>query len=243
MKSAYGYPILKGRRTSTTNEKSNPNTKSCSAGIKDLLKKEQGKWSTKMASASLPVDHNVKADLVKARQDPAAVETLLASELHQMSIDEREKVYEEIHGVAEQDDEAPEMLAESLEELEVEIQKIKDRAAYEKGLQASPDYVTGRRFRLMFLRAKNFDAKSAAASLVIFMEEKLKYFGPESLGRPIHLSDLDRDDLAVLKSGSNQVLAARDRSGRAVFFDPNLIVNFPYKNVLNVVSTEMCSCH
>jgi hypothetical protein len=179
---------------------------------------------------------HLEEQLVSAKEvHPNDVDALLAKELNSMTFKERELVYEEIHGVDERTKEDLEFVNERLEALEKELQRISKKMAYDQAEQISKGYVNERSFRLMFLRSKYFDARKAAVSLVHFMEEKLKYFGIGALARPLYLSDLDRDDLALLKSGSNQLLPARDRAGRAIFGDFNLINNTTFRRPENVV--------
>jgi hypothetical protein len=180
-------------------------------------------------------EHLEEPPLSAEKVHPDDVDALLAKELNSMTFKERELVYEEIHGVDERTKEKPEFVNERLEALETELQKISKKMAYDQAEQISKGYVNERSFRLMFLRSKYFDARKAAVSLVRFMEEKLKYFGLGALARPLYLNDLDRDDLALLKSGSNQFLPARDRAGRAIFGDFYLISNFTFQRPENVV--------
>jgi hypothetical protein len=61
------------------------------------------------------------------------------------------------------------------------------------------------------------------------MEEKLRYLGKKALARPIYITtDLDRDAMTVLKSGCNQILPSRDRTGRATVGGFDLIISRPY---------------
>jgi hypothetical protein len=167
--------------------------------------------------------------------NPDEVDAILVQELNQMTLKERELVYEEVHGVDAIIDESQEFVYERLEALDRELHQIPSKPAYEKAKKISKEYVTDRNFRLMFLRANYFDFEKAAVCLVKFMEVKLKYFGPEALARPLYLSDLDKDDKQVLKSGLIQFLPARDRNGRAIFGDFGLINTKCYKRPENVV--------
>jgi hypothetical protein len=63
-------------------------------------------------------------------EDPAAVDKVLANELSQLSFNERERVYHDIHAVSEgRVQETDDLLAQSLEKLEIEISNLgsKDR--------------------------------------------------------------------------------------------------------------------
>jgi hypothetical protein len=169
------------------------------------------------------------------------VDTILANALSTLSLKEREKAYEEIHGVDLIVEETPELVANRLAAMEVELQKIHKKPAYDLALQRNKEYVTGRRLRLQFLRAEYFDANKAAARLVKYFEGKLELFGPEVMARPIYLSDLDSDDLEPLQSGLFQFLPARDRAGRAVYVDQNNLKC--YKRTSNFVRTARAATH
>jgi hypothetical protein len=140
-------------------------------------------------------------------------------QLNLQSAQERERVLEEVHGVADsQVEETPELIDQRLNLLEQEIQLIKKRTAYDRALFLSPKYVLDREFRLMFLRSELFDARKAANRLVRFFESKKELWGDDKLARPITLDDFDEDGLALLKHGCIQVLPEKDQSGRSVLF-------------------------
>jgi hypothetical protein len=67
------------------------------------------------------------------------------------------------------------------------------------------------------------------------MEGEFELFGLKALARPLNLSDLDPDDEAVLKSGVFQILSERDRTGRAVICDFQMIIRRCYKKTINLV--------
>jgi hypothetical protein len=157
-----------------------------------------------------------------ANVDPDDVDALLAKELNQMSFQERELMYEEIHGVDTIHEETEDFLNARLAALEQEIGRLPQRELYEQAERISKAYVTDRKFRLMFLRAEYHDPRKAAVRLVRFLEEKVRFFGPETLARNLYLSDLDDGDLAFLKSGILQLIPARDRAGRAIIGDFNM---------------------
>jgi hypothetical protein len=160
------------------------------------------------------------------------VDSLLANELNSMSLNERGALYEQIHGVEAIVDETPDFCDEKLLIMDQALLDIPNKPAYDK---ASQDYVMGQNFCLSFLRADSFEPKRAAMRLVKFMDLNLEYFGPETLSRPVYLSDLDEETLKFLKAGPFQVLPERDRSGRAVFMDLH-----PFVIKLELPSPESC---
>jgi CBS-domain-containing membrane protein len=169
--------------------------------------------------------------------DPDDVDALLAKELNQMTFQQRELMYEEIHGVDQIHEETEDFLNARLAALEQEIRRLPERELYEQAERISKAYVTDRKFRLMFLRAEYHDPRKAAVRLVRFLEGKVQFFGPETLARNLYLSDLDDDDFAFLKSGILQLIPVRDRAGRAIFADFNMQSqsSFRCKSVDNVV--------
>jgi hypothetical protein len=146
----------------------------------------------------------------------SAVESLLALDLNKMSLNEREKVFEDLHGVSDIVDESPELVASCLDELELEIAKIRRRDAYIAAASKDSCYTSSRTLRLKFLRAENFDSNRAAARLVGFFETKLEIFGPDPLARDLLLSDLNEDDHKCLQSGLMTLVPAKDVAGRGI---------------------------
>eukprot|EP00980_Cylindrotheca_fusiformis_P029144 scaffold22737_cov120-Cylindrotheca_fusiformis.AAC.7 len=148
---------------------------------------------------------------------PISVDKVLAAELEKLSLKEREKVYEDVHGVSDVIQETPEMIASCLEQMDHEIDLIQDRDAYEKAKLQSCNFVTNNKFRLAFLRSTLFNPKMAASHLVHYFTHKLEVLGTENLAKRITLDDLDEATRRVLELGSMQVLPNRDSIGRAVF--------------------------
>ena len=156
--------------------------------------------------------------------DPKQVDVLMAGELNKLSFNCREKINEEIHGVRFLAiEETPEMVAMSLEQLAIEIEKIPsaEKQGYLQSQQLFPSnrYVNDRNFRLMFLRCELFHVKRAALRLVRHLDFVLEIFdnNTELLQRPIRLTDLAPRSMKLLRSGCLQLLPVRDTSGRRIF--------------------------
>lgn len=148
------------------------------------------------------------------------LDTEFVSELNRLSIQERDEVTYDVHGVSRNClDEEPEFVSRSIWSLKAELEKIpaSQKRAYLIALSQNRGYVLGARFLIMFLRAAMFNPKAAAFRMTSFFEKKMKLFGKETLGRDIRVDDLDENDIVVLESGFAQILNARDRAGRAVF--------------------------
>jgi hypothetical protein len=145
------------------------------------------------------------------------VDVLMAKEMNELSLEERERVFEDIHGIPRVVEEEPDFVAESLIGLEEEICRIKKKPAYNRAMFLSPKYVKDR--KLMLLRSDCFETRKAAVRLVSYFECKLDLFGIEKLVKRIELDDLDNDDQHALLSGSIQFLPSKDRTGRSIIFN------------------------
>jgi hypothetical protein len=157
-------------------------------------------------------------DVALFENKQSSIVSSLATELKQLSLPEREKAYHDLHGVADVVEERPEFVDKCLADLESEICRLEDdkKNAYEMAKKVNPEYICGRGFRLKFLRAEHFVSKNAATRLVGFLEEKLELFGPKPLARELLLTDLNQDDMVLLRSGLVSIVPLRDRAGRVV---------------------------
>ncbi|KAL3904380.1 MAG: hypothetical protein SGARI_004946, partial [Bacillariaceae sp.] len=169
-------------------------------------------------SSAASSDDEQKKEKIHYLHQPEDVENLLAKELYQMSIDERSKIQDEIHGVDSMaTTETPKLIQESLDKLQEEIDSFKGcKTAYENALMAGSTYVTSDEFRLKFLRAEFFDPAKAAARFLQNTQNLFRWFGSVALRRPLRYSDLTTADVALLKNGMLQLLNSRDRAGRLV---------------------------
>eukprot|EP00980_Cylindrotheca_fusiformis_P029779 scaffold23836_cov137-Cylindrotheca_fusiformis.AAC.1 len=146
-----------------------------------------------------------------------SVDEIIASELQKLSLAEREKVYEDVHGVSDMIEETPELIASCLEQMDHEVELSNDKDAYEQAKLQSLSFVSNRLLRLAFLRCTSFNPKRAAQRFVQYFSCKLETFGAEKLVKPrITLEDIGEDAARVLELGTVQVLPQRDSKGRAV---------------------------
>ena len=159
------------------------------------------------------------------------VDHVIAEALNKMSLEDRDQLFLDVHGVADIVDESkPGLVEEHLQSFDQEVQKIRSQkpsAAIELAESMSPDYVNDRKIRLRFLRSTTFDVKKAAMKFVKFFDLKFQLFGGEKLCEEITYEDLNHEDQEALKSGFLQVLPKRDRSGRGI------IVAFPSEERFN----------
>ena len=119
--------------------------------------------------------------IFSAPSSQTVVHPVSASELAQLSAEERNIVYEDIHGVLDVRHEHPEMIDRKLEEMKIEIRKVKERSAYNKALFLAPSKISRPAFHLMFLRAEMFNPRRAARRLVSHFHYKALLFGREKV--------------------------------------------------------------
>ena len=159
------------------------------------------------------------------------LDTMLAQELSKLSMEERSQAEYDIHGVAEEVKETPQMISQSLGELQEILSRMihTDESSvslppkttitpYEKALSQNADFVQDSALRLKFLRAERFQVQGAADRMFRFFALKEELFGTEKLTKEITIQDLDPEDQECLKSGICQILPFPDRAGRLVLF-------------------------
>jgi hypothetical protein len=164
--------------------------------------------------------------------EDTVIDAEIAKEMNELSVQERERVYEDIHGVAEVPNETLELVVTSLAALDRAILKISKpkRRILDRAFFLKPSLRDDNEFKLMFLRADSYDATKAAKRMVKFFEVKSRLFGDEKLVKRITLEDLDGKDVEVaVLSGSCLVLPRKDQTGRPIItydiskFDHNYV--------------------
>jgi hypothetical protein len=93
-------------------------------------------------------------DVQKANR--ADLDAILANEMSQLSMKERDNVMQDIHGIAEPVTETPEFVTEALERLEDCLVQIPLKEAYNRAVYLSPDYVRDSKFRMNFCEERCF---------------------------------------------------------------------------------------
>jgi hypothetical protein len=161
----------------------------------------------------------VNRPITPGEEEPNNMDELIAKEMDQLSVKERNRVYEDVHGVSDPTEETPEIISSKLEDFTVKVGLIGNKPAYDLALQLNADYVHDKKRLLMFLRADNFDAAKASLRYTLWFQTKLELFGPDLLAKDIQMKDLDADDIFTLNTGRLQLLPSRDKSGRAIFMD------------------------
>jgi hypothetical protein len=145
---------------------------------------------------------------------------MLAAELSKLSVQEREKISEEVHGIIDLPNETPELINDSIEQLKVELQKVprSTRRAMDRAFFLRPGLETDTKFGLLFLRADNYDAEKAATRIAKYFQNKLELFGDAKLVKRITLEDMDEEDMETIQTGAVHMMSQNDRAGRSVLF-------------------------
>ena len=152
-----------------------------------------------------------------------------------LSVEERNVITEEIHGVVsnsgsggsgteENDVEAdPIFVDHRIHQLQEELRKIpkKEKVDYRRACFLAPSKYsdTNRKFHLMFLRSTRFDTKLAAEKIVSFFKLKTKLFGSEMVAKDITWDDLGEEERnALLTLNTATFLPLPDMAGRKIIF-------------------------
>ena len=154
----------------------------------------------------------------------------LAKEMNELTVEERTKVYEELHGVASTKEETPDFIERCMEELDRSLKKLSKskRNKMEKAIFLRPSFATDEKFKLMFLRADHYDPTKAAMRLCKYFDWKSTLFGDNKLGKDITLQDLqengDQTIQVCVESGGGLQLPNKDPTGRPItFFDTSKV--------------------
>jgi hypothetical protein len=161
-----------------------------------------------------------------------AFDNLLTREMMQLSLQDRNDIQEEIHGVkCLAPLETPLLISSSLQRLEAELDRVVPSETTNSFLLAKnlgqESYANTVEFKLRFLRKHFFDAQKAAACLCEYLYRTHSIFGGLfALQREIHIhTDFTKEELREFRKGRYQLLPFRDRSGRRI------LVVFPGKEI------------
>ena len=156
---------------------------------------------------------------LESRSQMSGTESLLAKELNGLTVEEREQVYDDVHGISTIIDETPDFVAAKLHAMRNELERItkKNRKALDRAIFLRPGLQNDETLYLLFLRATKFDAVKAAGLMTRHFEHKLHLFGDSLLPRRITIEDLGEKETALLHSGAVALLDSIDRRGRGVF--------------------------
>ena len=168
------------------------------------------------------------------------------SMVDQLSMEERESILYEVHGIKDSIPETPELIETSLSQFRELVQQqanenaSKRAAAYHQALSISKDYVQNQSLLVSFLRAERFDVPRAVSRYMGFFAWKLELFGLDKLCKDISLQDdFSADDMQVMQNGALSVLPNRDRADRMVVC--HILSHQRYKDRMSVVSPDFLS--
>ena len=139
---------------------------------------------------------------------------MIASDMSKLSIAEREKAENDVHGIGDTIVETPELLNRCLDEMNHFLEAIKRGTSYELAEAMDRSYTSNVHFRTMFVRAERYRPSEAAERMIRFFDCKKELFGTELLVKDILLEHLSDDDVEALESGGLQVCPAKDSGGR-----------------------------
>lgn len=144
------------------------------------------------------------------------VDKIVAQEMGRLSMEEREKAYYDLHGVAEEIHEDPSFVKWTMISLQKELNKISYKPGYDLAKSLDSNFVDDPQKHLMFLRASLFKPKDAAQRFVNYLETKLSLYGPDLLVKDVKIKDLPEEIQTAIESGVCQILPLRDQAGRGV---------------------------
>ena len=144
----------------------------------------------------------------------------LAKEMTELSVKEREQVLEDIHGVAPDREETPEFTSSALTQFDIELHRIPKtkKKSLEKAFFLRPSLAMDTKFKLMFLRADQYEPKKAAYRMVAYFKNKHTLFGDDLLARKIRYNHLSQEDITFFEQGSIIELPQRDQTSRPIWF-------------------------
>eukprot|EP00536_Pseudo-nitzschia_multiseries_P016554 jgi/Psemu1/292587/fgenesh1_pg.1142_\ len=165
---------------------------------------------------SAPVDDD---DHVHHYFDPQTADSVLARDLNRMTNEQRDDVFEDIHGVRRlrAEETTPAIMLQSLERMNVAILQINRKVAFDEACRLHSQFVLrDKQFRMKFLRAEEYDVNRAAQRFVNYLDFSYQHFGTAALMRPIYIDDLTKEEQNMLRDGCQQLLPCRDRTGRMI---------------------------
>eukprot|EP00980_Cylindrotheca_fusiformis_P009273 scaffold2026_cov78-Cylindrotheca_fusiformis.AAC.8 len=170
-------------------------------------------------------DQTLNSPMLSAREpalgataNASIVDSLIAQQMINLSPQDRENSYMDVHCIPNFIEEIPILVESSLVLFEMEISSIPaaEKKAYTVATTMNPEYCHKTDLRLAFLRADMFDCKKAAARFIRHFQVKLDLFGQRNLAVDITQDDLNSSDMEALYSGHAQILATPDRGGRRI---------------------------
>ena len=172
--------------------------------------------STSTSSSKSNSDSSIPPFTVPSRE---VTDALLATSMNELSMMEKERALEDLHGVASIQEEDPTYVEECIQQVNDSILSqitASERIVYTMARNQNYEYVTNSKFVIQFLRCECFHIYNTCKRLCKYFELKLELFGKELLTTDIAQKHMTENDLACLNSGYGQLLNTKDNSGRAI---------------------------
>ncbi|CAJ1947099.1 unnamed protein product [Cylindrotheca closterium] len=160
-------------------------------------------------------------------------EGIIAAELNGLSIQERVTALDDLHCVGQGEEDDPEMIQSALDKFEEEV-LMANHPAYNLAVMKQNPYVEDSEYRLRFLRATIFDVKKAVRHMLSLLQYQAEYFGVDTLGRKIVLSELKKEEAMLMLRGIHHYSMQTDRNGRYVtyVFSNTLLAGVPVETII-----------
>eukprot|EP00934_Nitzschia_sp_Nitz4_P007412 Nitzschia sp. Nitz4//scaffold64_size103689//1117//2497//NITZ4_004419-RA/size103689-exonerate_est2genome-gene-0.89-mRNA-1//-1//CDS//3329556079//7402//frame0 len=135
-----------------------------------------------------------------------------------LSLEERETALEELHGVAGDMEETPELIQGCLSQMRKELSRFhgRKRKHWDRACFLSPTLEKNDKHLLIFLRGERYNPRQAAEKLALHYEHKAELFPVDALPRRVTLEDLDEDDIQCMRNGAIQPQKRKDQTGRTI---------------------------
>lgn len=144
-------------------------------------------------------------------------EALLASEMYNLSTDERNTALDDVHCVGKELQETPELVQKSLDDFDQAVRRVQsDHPIYEIAKIQNRAYAEDPAFRLKFLRANFYNIDESVSQMMTFLHHKAENFGQDKVAREITLSDMREHEIETLSSGIYHIQDGRDQMGRVI---------------------------
>ena len=126
-------------------------------------------------------------------------EALLASEMYNLSADERNTALDDVHCVGKELQETPELVQKSLDDFDQAVRRVQsDHPIYEIAKIQNRAYAEDPAFRLKFLRANFYNIDESVSQMMTFLHHKAENFGQDKVAREITLSDMREHEIEML---------------------------------------------
>lgn len=167
-------------------------------------------------------DHQEEAfDIGQQPRDEFA--DLLAKRLADLSMTERLKALDDVHGVSDLAEETPEMLARNLAQMKMQLHLVISNPMLSEEVSsalvtAMDKNLISDGYFLKFIRASDYDPKEAANRMLRHLEHRREVFGVRKLFQDLTMDDLGEDELKLLDTGWIGLMSLRSQSGRIVVY-------------------------